>query len=296
VPTRKTDAGTTAPLDELSATFANFGLKREEQARGTLARSLRTADDPQTFVLAALALAKIGLPQEPALLDAVRGLLRRQPAASDPPAESAEAFAVSVGPGLAQQLRDAVKTALPASDATTAAEYPPVPADVPRAGPDARQAPNDGGFGADPDTLGRWVLNAQTGGSVFHRVGTLPLLIGGRLVEVDVALFEQDARQAKQGEQRSRQLVFVLNTDSFGRVEVSARLVNSHLRVRFASDRDATLDLLAGRQDELRRQLTQLGWAVDEIAYEPNAGDDGNPAYRAIVDHLVTQGSLDRRV
>jgi len=97
-------------------------------------------------------------------------------------------------------------------------------------------------------------------------------------------------------EQRSRHLVFVLNTEGFGRVEVSARLVNSHVRVRFASDRDATLDSLAGRQEELRRQLTQLGWVVDEIAYEPKAGEDANPAYRAVVDHLVAQGSLDRRV
>jgi len=290
------DAGAASPADELTAAFASAGLKLDEPARAALTRALRSASDPQGMILAALALAKLGLPQEPALLDAVRSLLRRQPSTSEPQAESPGAFVISAGQSLAQQLRDAIKTALPGSEAASAAENPATPADISSAGADGRPAPDNGGPGADSGTLGQWVLNAQTGGSVFHRVGTLPLLIGGRLVEVDVALFEQDARQAKPGEQRSRHLVFVLNTEGFGRVEVSARLVNSHVRVRFASDRDATLDSLAGRQEELRRQLTQLGWVVDEIAYEPKADEDANPVYRAVVDHLVTQGSLDRRV
>ena len=290
------DAGAASPADELTAAFASAGLKLDEPARAALARALRSAGDPQGMILAALALAKLGLPQEPALLDAVRSLLRRQPSTSELQAESSEAFAISAGQSLAPQLRDAIKTALPGSEAASAPENPATPADISSAGADGRPAPDNGGPGADSGTLGQWVLNAQTGGSVFHRVGTLPLLIGGRLVEVDVALFEQDARQAKPGEQRSRHLVFVLNTEGFGRVEVSARLVNSHVRVRFASDRDATLDSLAGRQEELRRQLTQLGWVVDEIAYEPKAGEDANPVYRAVVDHLVTQGSLDRSV
>ena len=284
------DAGAASPADELTAAFASAGLKLDEPARAALARALRSAGDPQGMILAALALAKLGLPQEPALLDAVRSLLRRQPSTSELQAESSEAFAISAGQSLAPQLRDAIKTALPGSEAASAPENPATPADISSAGADGRPAPDNGGPGADSGTLGQWVLNAQTGGSVFHRVGTLPLLIGGRLVEVDVALFEQDARQG------SRHLVFVLNTEGFGRVEVSARLVNSHVRVRFASDRDATLDSLAGRQEELRRQLTQLGWVVDEIAYEPKAGEDANPVYRAVVDHLVTQGSLDRSV
>jgi hypothetical protein len=35
---------------------------------------------------------------------------------------------------------------------------------------------------------------------------------------------------------------------------------------------------------------------VDEIAYETKESDERNPAYRAVVDYVVTQGSLDRRV
>jgi hypothetical protein len=292
----KPDAGAASPTDELTASFANAGLKLDEQARASLTRALRGAGDPQALVLAAIALAKIGLPQDPALLDAIQALLKRRPSTIESPAESAEAFAVSPGQNLATQLHEAIKTALPGSEAANAAASPALPADVSSAGADGRPASDHGGSQADSGQLGQWILNAQTGGSVFHRVGTLPLLIGGRLVEVDVALFEQDARQAKQGEPRARHLVFVLNTEGFGGVEVSARLVNSHVRVRFASERSATLDLLASRREELSRHLVGLGWVVDEIAYETKESDERNPAYRAVVDYVVTQGSLDRRV
>jgi plasmid stability protein len=291
----KPDASVTSPTDELTAAFANAGLKLDDEARSVLTRALRGAEDPQALLLAALTLAKIGLPLDPALMNAIQTLLRKHPAA-EPLAEPAEAFALSSGPTLPAQLREAVKTALARSETASSVETPATPADLSGAGAQDRQAPGDGGSGDGSGQLGQWVLNAQTGGSVLHRVGTLPLIIGGRLIEVDVALFEQDARRAKQGEARSRHLVFVLNTEGFGGVEVSARLVNSHVRVRFKSDRNATLDLLAGRQNELRRQLTQLGWVVDEIAYEPKAGDEGNPAYRAVVDHVISQGSLDRSV
>jgi len=290
------DAGALSPADELTAAFTSAGLKLDEQARAALTRALRNAGDPQALVLAALALAKIGLPQNPALLDAIQVLLKRRPSASESPAQSAEAFAVSPGQNLATQLHEAIKTALPRSEAATASANPASPANISSAGADSGQASDHGGSQADPGQLGQWILNAQTGGSVSHRVGTLPLLIAGKLVEVDVAFFEQDARRAKEGEPRSRHLVFVLNTEQFGGVEVSARLVNSRLRVRFAADRAATVDLLASRREELSRRLVELGWVVDEIAYETRASDDRNPAYGAVVDYVIAQGSLDRRV
>jgi len=290
------DAAAASPADELTAAFANSGLKLDEPARAALTRGLRGASDPQALVLSALVLAKLGLPQDPALLDAIQVLLRGRPSTSPSPAESAEAFAVSPGQNLATQLQDAMKTALPGSEAANAAANLASPADISSGNADGGQASGHGDSQADPGQLGQWILNAQTGGSVFHRAGTLPLLIAGRLVEVDVALFEQDPRQAKQGEPRARHLVFVLNTERFGGVEVSARLVNSHVRVRFASDRAATVELLASRREELSRHLMGLGWVVDEIAYETKENDDRNPAYRAVVDYIVTQGSLDRKV
>jgi len=298
---QETAAAAAVPADELTATFAQYGLKLDDGARSALLRALKGAADPQATVLAAMTLAKIGLPQEPALLDAVQALLRRRPAASAADEGLTESFSINPSVPLTAQLHEVLRAALPSGPATQTAEAAAAPTQIASGAADNRQTADQGGSGTGSGAgsegkLGQWVLNTQTGGAVGHRVGTLPLILGGRLVEVDVALFEQDARQSRHGEPRARHLVFVLDTPTLGGVEVSARLVDSRLRVRFAADRDATLELLAGRREELSRQLAQLGFTVDEITYETRPDAAQNPAYRAVADYVVTQGSLDRKV
>lgn len=285
------------PTDPLTATFAQVGLKLDDGARAALARSMKGAADPQATLLAAMTLAKLGLPQQPELIDAVQALLRRRPASS-PAAEAAkDASPMTPGPQLVAQLQDVLRTTLaPAHPEQGAAAA--VPAQVSADGADGQTGFQQDGNGAGSGSgqqLGQQVLNTQTGGAVAHRVGTLPLIVGDRLMEVDVALFEQDARQSRQGEPRARHVVFVLDSAALGGVEVSARLVDARLRLRFAADRDSTLELLAGRREELSRQLAELGWTVDEIAYEPRQGGH-NAAYRAVADYVVNQGSLDRKI
>ena len=281
------------PTDALGATFAQFGLQLDDATRAVVMRSLKGAADPQATVLAAMTLAKLGQPQQPELIDAVQGLLRRRPAAI--PAEaSKDALPVAPGPQLVAQLQEALRSTLSPSHSEQPAPLAAAPLQV--GSENAQQQGFGSPGGSFGEQLGQRVLNTQTGGAVSHRAGTLPLLLGGRLVEVDVALFDQGARQSRQGEARSRHLVFLLDTASLGGVEVSARLVDSRLRLRFAADRESTLDLLAGRRDELARRLAELGWTVDEIAYEPREGAGHNAAYRAVADHVVAQGSLDRKI
>ena len=285
------------PTDQLGATFAQFGLQLDDTTRGVVTRALKGAVDPQAIVLAAMTLAKLGLPQQPELIDAVQGLLRRRPAATPAADVSKDAFPVAPGPQLVAQLQDALRTTFaPTNPEPTPAATLPLPLSSENS---KDQHGFDSGGGNEGSgsgwQLGQRVLNTQTGGAVSHRAGTLPLLLGGRLVEVDVALFDQGARQSRQGEARSRHLVFQLNSASLGGVEVSARLVDSRLRLRFAAERDSTLEQLAGRRDELSRRLAELGWTVDEIAYEPRQAGH-NAAYRAVADHVVTQGSLDRKI
>ena len=284
------------PSDPLAASFAQVGLQLDDAARAVVARALKGASDPQATLLAAMTLAKLGLPQQPELIDAVQALLRRRPSSS-PAAEAAKgALPVTPGPQLVAQLQDVLRTTLaPAHPGQGAAAAVPTQVAAGSAeGENFQQGSNgaDSGSGQQP---GQRVMNTQTGGAVAHRVGTLPLIVGGRLVEVDVALFEQDARQSRQGEPRARHVVFVLDSAALGGVEVSARLVDARLRLRFAAERDSTLELLAGRREELSRQLAELGWSVDEIAYEPRQGGH-NAAYRAVADYVVNQGSLDRKI
>jgi len=280
------------PVDQLSATFAQFGLQLDDATRAAVMRSLKGAADPQATVLAAMTLAKLGLPQQAELIDAVQGLLRRRPAAVPAADVSKDAFPVAPGPQLVAQLQEALRSTLAPGQQDPAPSAAP-PLQVASDNPQQQQGSQSGNSG---EQLGQRVMNTQTGGAVSHRVGTLPLLVAGRLVEVDVALFDQGARQSRQGEARSRHLVFLLNSTSLGGVEVSARLVDSRLRLRFAAERESTLELLAGRRDELSRRLAGLGWTVDEITYEPREGAGHNAAYRAVADHVVAQGSLDRRI
>ena len=282
------------PTDALGATFAQFGLQLDDATRAVVMRSLKGAADPQATVLAAMTLAKLGLPQQPELIDAVQGLLRRRPAAIPAAEGSKDALPVAPGPQLVVQLQEALRATLSPSHPEQPAPLAAAPLQV--GSENAQQQGFGSPGGSSGEQLGQRVLNTQTGGAVSHRVGTLPLLLGGRLVEVDVALFDQGARQSRQGEARSRHLVFLLDTASLGGVEVSARLVDSRLRLRFAAERESTLELLAGRRDELSRRLAELGWTVDEIAYEPRESAGHNAAYRAVADHVVAQGSLDRKI
>ena len=64
------------PADELASAFAQFGLKLDDAARAVVMKSLRGAADPQATVLAAITLAKLGLPRarhDSDGLDDVRG-------------------------------------------------------------------------------------------------------------------------------------------------------------------------------------------------------------------------------
>ena len=235
------------PVDPLGATFAQFGLQLDDATRAVVMRSLKGAADPQATVLAAMTIAKLGLPQQPELIDAVQGLLRRRPSAAPAADGSKDALPVAPGPQLVAQLQDALRATLSPTHPEPA---PASPAPLPLTSENSKdQQGADSRGGNSGEQLGQRVLNTQTGGAVSHRVGTLPLLLGGRLVEVDVALFDQGARQSRQGEARSRHLVFLLNSASLGGVEVSARVVDSRLRLRFAAERESTLELLAGRRD-----------------------------------------------
>ena len=70
------------PSDPLAASFAQVGLQLDDAARAVVARALKGASDPQATLLAAMTLAKLGLPQQPELIDAVQALLRRRPSSS----------------------------------------------------------------------------------------------------------------------------------------------------------------------------------------------------------------------
>jgi len=146
------------------------------------------------------------------------------------------------------------------------------------------------------ESLAARILNAQTGGVVAHRSGLLPLLVGGKLVEVSFALFEQrrPANQA-QGLQH-RQVVFSLHTEQMGRVDVLARITGGHVRVQITTDSDERTSQTARYADLLKGSLSESGWNVDEVAYGTRLENPHSTVVRSVIEHVVSLDSLNRLV
>jgi hypothetical protein len=141
--------------------------------------------------------------------------------------------------------------------------------------------------------MARWILNAQSGGSVSHRIGTIPIKLGDQLIEVNVAVFDQRRAQVAKGMQH-RQILFSLHTEALGNVEVLAKIAGRHVRVEVTSENAAATEEMSRYVGELQGALRETGWEVDELVYETRIESAPANLARAVVEHLVRQDSLNR--
>ena len=310
-----------APLATVSGTAVDNVLQRyrielTDADRATLMRAARTAQDPEAMGLAGAMLSKLGLPQTSVLLEAmyraqfaagaVSSSAERLQLESLPQVTASWQHSAELQSSSIQQLAQLVGHILEAR----------IPAEAPRAaaadssqaiqGPAAAVVSSDrrqADLLADEDSrrkvqesLAARILNAQTGGVVAHRSGLLPLLVGGKLVEVSFALFEQrrPANQA-QGLQH-RQVVFSLQTEQMGRVDVLARITGGHVRVQISTDSEDRTSQTARYADQLKGSLAESGWNVDEVAYATRSDTPHNAAVRSVIEHVVSLDSLNRLV
>jgi len=136
------------------------------------------------------------------------------------------------------------------------------------------------------------LLNLQDEGSVAWRYGTLPLLVGGQLIELDLVMFREREQHASRGS--LKRLVMSLDTTHFGRVHVEARAVDSRLIVKLSAASADAVEILSSYGKEVRAAIEQLGWAVDEVRYEIEAPHAS--AAQAVVKHVLSAGSVDREL
>jgi hypothetical protein len=271
-----------------------------EQANA-LEQLMRGAGDKQAMALSGLLLSKLGIAMAPELLRAVAELLRTRPErglfalganalqldAGDSGAQ-APADPAPVVAALAQALQQLVE-ASPEQEAWESMLRQPD-----RGGDESGQAGASGDRqqqGAGGFDLGRWLLNVQTGGSVGHRVNTVPLLVNGRLVELDIAVFEQRQGRRDKEETRHRQLAFSLCSEQLGNVEARLTVTGSHIKVTFGTEREASAEWLSAHAPELMAQLKNDGWHVDALDYEARPAQAGGVA-RTVLQHVVTQDSV----
>lgn len=293
----------------LDQVLSRYNLRLNAEEAGTLTNAIRRADDGQAMALAGAMLSKLGLKQAPELLwPLYSALVRRETQSTglvlEPVVDVARVAeqGAQTQPALIRQIAEAIDRTIDKPDdegrdpdASPTPGAAAVPGVIGAAVPAIKQLADD-----DPrsgrDALARWLLNAQIDGSVAHRLGTLPLLLGDRLVEVEMSFFEQRRDAEQRPDARHRKIVFALQLEGLGRVEVTAHLAGNHVGVKVATQDGDKTAVVSRHAEQLRSLLDGIGWTVDEVVYETRRADEHNGVVRAVVEHVVSQDSLNRLV
>ena len=153
------------------------------------------------------------------------------------------------------------------------------------AGDDARQS-TDSDREFLPSPILSAALNIRTGARLQHRFRTLPVVVGGRLLEFDLALF--DHLPADHGGVRSKRIHFSLTTEQ-GELDVDATTLDNRVEIAFSSNRRTLLDSLQDYSRALAEALQLHGWLMEGSQYRHDRPP--GPAH-SIVEHVLAQDSL----
>lgn len=273
-----------------------------EQA--ALARLLAGASSPDAALLAARAVAKSGLPGSSALVQLVYAALAPREGAGMLPSRSDAVTLASVPPDAQPPAAGAAVIAAFARllEASFDASRAGAPLPVEKRAPETVESDDTGGAGdaqlgsgaATDADVARAFFNAQGGGSVAHAVSTLPLIVDGRLVELDVALFGEPREGA--GAMPHGRVVIELDTERLGHLHIDAQLVGAHVHVAIASDRPDAADFMAEHAAVLRSRIEDDGWSVDGLRYEARDPGAINAAAKVVLEHRLSADSLSRLV
>jgi hypothetical protein len=278
--------------ESLSALFARYRVDLPPNVvEAAVAATGRLRPEPLAH-LAALVLAKLSLPLQAALIRALHAHLVGAMAA-DP---ARDALHLDTAAPVATRLESAV----PALAALLGSQL---------SGVDNRRAGAQGGGEGDPPgggnerrrsllDPGRHILNIQAGGRIAHRLGLLPLVVDGRLLELEVALFDEasDGADDLAAAPRHRQIVIALETAHLGRVEIRASLAGNSMKLTLATPSAESTQALALHAAHLTKALETLGFQVDGQRYDTQAPVSPGGPLRSTIDHIVNPGSVSRWV
>ena len=244
-----------------------------------LEQAAARASDPAALVLSGLFLAKLGLGVEPVNLQAL--LEAQQPGK---PSEASASSSAQANTMIAAAAGDEAATTDLAQMLAAALE------DAGAEGPRANGAADSAQPGSNSlKNVAEHLLNFQDEGGTAYRYGTLPVLVSGQLIELDLVSFQPKRPQA--ATPQVRRLVMTLNTESFGPLQVEARALSDRLVITFTGRTAESAAELAPHADEVRSLATRLGWNVDAVGYEYN--DRTGRAARQVIDHVLSSGTVD---
>lgn len=143
----------------------------------------------------------------------------------------------------------------------------------------------------------QWLMNIQTGSSISHRLVVLPLVLDGNLVELEMALFNQNENTNLESDLKHKVIHLSLTMPSLGKINVAVNAVNQNLRVHFSSESETGLHMLAAHNQYLTKELQNLGYKLDELTYTVERTEVGaHHIARPIVDLVVNTDSLSMLV
>lgn len=294
--------------NQLIQAMREFNVKFNSQQRADIIRSMKQSSNPQAVLLAAAAMAKQNLPvkhESLQLLDRLQlkpgsiGLYDREQLL--PQLQSAE-LSSEQQPQQLQQLAAAIKQLVQQQEEL--ARFRPAvegaEGDVELAG-DITQGDTEAKADLQQGDEHRrafsdtWnLLNNQLEGAVEHRVASLPFWLNDRLIEVDVAMYQQ--KQNLQGVEQidSRKLFFSLELEKLGLVEVEIILHNNRVRMSVTTDSSESTQALLSEGADLNAGIQSMDWSLDEISYMTREKEAHKNVVHSVLEHYASQDSLSR--
>ncbi|MCW8931130.1 MAG: flagellar hook-length control protein FliK [Gammaproteobacteria bacterium] len=153
----------------------------------------------------------------------------------------------------------------------------------------------DEGSGHNEQFKFNWqLLNSQVDGAIQHRVNTLPIWLGGQLIEVDIAIYEQQKKHVVESGIQHKKLVFSLELDELGKVDIEMIVENKNLRLHISSDSHSSTQHLLENAKYLNDDLMENAWSLDEIAYATHQMNEKNGIVTSVIEHYASQDSFSR--
>lgn len=142
--------------------------------------------------------------------------------------------------------------------------------------------------------LGKYLLNGQQDGTVAHKYTTIPMWVGDKCVEIDLTMLSQRKNNKQGNGIRHQHLAFSLDLENLGRVEMNATVSDRYVSLKIATESEQKAEIMSGELISLRDTLERHQWILDSVHYQAITPGGMNAALKTVMEHHVTQDSLNQ--
>jgi hypothetical protein len=289
------DAAIASQIDALST---RYQVPLTNHDHGVIATAMKAVSVPRNMALGGLYLAKLGLTLNP---NSMQALYEAQSPSAGSSSDAAAAMELStLVPNLTPPVQSGLNALIERMDSTlngpTSATPPVDAAPLNSLLPDSTTDSNRGDHGSQGHThsksdsdLARELLNVPLGASVVRHYGTVPVLVSGQLLELQLVAFQH--RETPQEPNPVRRLFMTLTTPALGRLQIAAQAQGNRLSVTFTVESAHATETLSSHASQVRELVGRLGWQVDSVVY--GIGQPSGAAQTAIT-HALLDSTMDQ--